>query len=109
MGREAIAALGLKNVHLEPDDILKLGPGLGEFDYIIAHGVYSWVPAEVRSDGARSDCRARPEERTPGARRYSETRPRPRRVRLHHRPRRLFLGSGGGQIGWGAKRLPRSA
>ncbi len=21
---------------------------LGEFDYVIAHGVYSWVPANVR-------------------------------------------------------------
>jgi len=48
MGREAIGELGLKNVHLEAADILQLGPGLGEFDYIIAHGVYSWVPADVR-------------------------------------------------------------
>ena len=48
MGRQAIADLGLKNIHLEAADILQLGPRLGEFDYIIAHGVYSWVPAEVR-------------------------------------------------------------
>jgi len=25
----------------------------GEFDYIVAHGVYSWVPAEVRTPCSR--------------------------------------------------------
>ena len=47
-GREPIAALGLKNLRLEAADILALGEELGEFDYIIAHGVYSWVPEAVR-------------------------------------------------------------
>ncbi len=47
-GRTAIRKLGLKNVTLEQMDILDVGTGLDQFDYIIAHGVYSWVPPEVR-------------------------------------------------------------
>lgn len=48
-GRTMTAALGLTNVQLETADIRNLRPDLGEFDYIIAHGVYSWVPADVRT------------------------------------------------------------
>src|SRR6185295_5795453 len=29
-------------------DLCNLDSGFGEFDYIVAHGVYSWVPAAVR-------------------------------------------------------------
>ena len=47
-GREAICELDLKNIRLESADLMDLGAGLGEFDYIIAHGFYSWVPAPVR-------------------------------------------------------------
>lgn len=47
-GQALIDELGLENVSLRADDILDLKPGLGEFDYIIAHGVYSWVPQPVR-------------------------------------------------------------
>lgn len=47
-GQETIAATGLKNIRLEHRDILEIGPELGEFDYIIAHGVYSWVPQAVQ-------------------------------------------------------------
>ncbi|MBI5928526.1 MAG: methyltransferase regulatory domain-containing protein [Chloroflexi bacterium] len=47
-GLAGIEALGLKNVRLEARDILDITPEFGEFDYIIAHGVYSWVPPEVR-------------------------------------------------------------
>ncbi|MEO6002382.1 MAG: class I SAM-dependent methyltransferase [Opitutus sp.] len=50
-GRILTRELGLGQVRLEAADIRKLDrlePALGEFDYIIAHGVYSWVPAEVR-------------------------------------------------------------
>lgn len=39
--------LGLRNVHLRQLDLLEAGD-LGEFDYIIAHGLYSWVPETVR-------------------------------------------------------------
>ncbi|MBZ5584613.1 MAG: class I SAM-dependent methyltransferase [Acidobacteriia bacterium] len=47
-GRREIAELGLGNVRLERMDVMEAGPGLGTFDYIIAHGFYSWVPAPVR-------------------------------------------------------------
>lgn len=41
-------ALELENIQLMQADILSLTEELGMFDYIIAHGVYSWTPAEVR-------------------------------------------------------------
>ncbi|HEY0197963.1 MAG TPA: class I SAM-dependent methyltransferase [Rhodanobacter sp.] len=47
-GHRAIRAMGLKNIELKRASIADLGKGLGEFDYIICHGVYSWVPEEVR-------------------------------------------------------------
>jgi SAM-dependent methyltransferase len=47
-GQRMIAELGLKNVRLVQDSILSLRPGWQEFDYIIAHGLYSWVPADLR-------------------------------------------------------------
>ncbi|MGA7216466.1 MAG: class I SAM-dependent methyltransferase [Terrimicrobiaceae bacterium] len=47
-GNRAIAQLGLQNVRLEQRDIADFNAGHGLFDYIIAHGVYSWVPAGVR-------------------------------------------------------------
>jgi len=48
-GRELHRAVGLANVRLERRDILDIDPGFGQFDYIVAHGVYSWVPAPVRA------------------------------------------------------------
>jgi methyltransferase-like protein/2-polyprenyl-3-methyl-5-hydroxy-6-metoxy-1,4-benzoquinol methylase len=47
-GRQTIDALGLKNVRLETRSILDVGDDLGQFDYIICHGVYSWVPTVVQ-------------------------------------------------------------
>lgn len=47
-GRRTVADLGLENVTLEPLDILDVDSDLGVFDYIIAHGVYSWVPASIQ-------------------------------------------------------------
>ncbi|MEO8368813.1 MAG: class I SAM-dependent methyltransferase [Candidatus Solibacter sp.] len=47
-GREEIAALGLSNIRLECSDIMDAGAELGVFDYVIAHGFYSWVPGPVR-------------------------------------------------------------
>src|SRR5712692_4297077 len=48
MGQAAVAAVGLGNVQLRQMDIRQVTPELGEFDYIIAHGVFSWVPKDVR-------------------------------------------------------------
>jgi methyltransferase-like protein/SAM-dependent methyltransferase len=48
-GWKTIDALGLKNIQLKHLDILDVGADLGEFDYIVTHGVYSWVPARVQT------------------------------------------------------------
>jgi len=47
-GNRMIADLGLTNVSLLLQDLRTLPDALGSFDYVIAHGVYSWVPAAVR-------------------------------------------------------------
>ncbi|NCT84454.1 MAG: methyltransferase [Comamonadaceae bacterium] len=47
-GRRMIAALGLANVELQVADIAGFDPGPQPFDYIVAHGVLSWVPEAVR-------------------------------------------------------------
>ena len=47
-GRATAAAIGAGNVELRCADLAALDPALGSFDYIVAHGVYSWVRFEVR-------------------------------------------------------------
>lgn len=47
-GNARIAHLGLKNIRLATHSIADITRGFGTFDYIICHGVYSWVPAHVR-------------------------------------------------------------
>ncbi|MGB9750805.1 methyltransferase regulatory domain-containing protein [Roseiflexus castenholzii] len=47
-GRRVIDTLGLTNITLLARDLQEVGDELGQFDYIIAHGVYSWTPAPVR-------------------------------------------------------------
>jgi len=48
-GEEAIKELGLKNIGLQRFDLCQANKErFGYFDYIIAHGVYSWVPEPVR-------------------------------------------------------------
>ena len=47
-GQAVIAATGLTNVRIMLGDILDPPADLGQFDYIVAHGIYSWVPAPVR-------------------------------------------------------------
>jgi len=41
--REHAAGAGLSNVTLVHGDFRELDPALGEFDFVICHGVYSWV------------------------------------------------------------------
>ncbi|MGE5155504.1 MAG: methyltransferase regulatory domain-containing protein [Bdellovibrio bacteriovorus] len=52
-GNRLIERIGLDNVRLRQGDIGSLDPDqdpdLGEYDFIIAHGVYSWVPPQVRA------------------------------------------------------------
>ena len=48
-GRAAAEEVGIANVELRQGDVAALTAGeLGEFDYVIAHGVYSWVPEPLR-------------------------------------------------------------
>lgn len=47
-GNEVIANAGLTNVSLIQSDIASIGSEIGAFDYIIAHGVYSWVDDGVK-------------------------------------------------------------
>ncbi len=46
--RPVIDALGLDNIAIECRSVLDVGAELGLFDYIVCHGTYSWVPAEVQ-------------------------------------------------------------
>lgn len=47
-GQTRVRELGLTNTRLFQGHLLDLGPKLGEFDFIIAHGIYSWVSEPVR-------------------------------------------------------------
>jgi methyltransferase-like protein/SAM-dependent methyltransferase len=47
-GQQAIARLGLKNIELVHGSIDTIGSDHGQFDYIICHGVYSWVPRHIQ-------------------------------------------------------------
>jgi methyltransferase-like protein len=47
-GQATQKALGLNNLALKKMDILEVAREFGEFDYIITHGIYSWVPESVR-------------------------------------------------------------
>ena len=47
-GQEMARGVGLKNLSLRAGSIMDLGADFGQFDYIIAHGLYSWVPEAVR-------------------------------------------------------------
>src|SRR3954454_14195896 len=47
-GRATLATLGIGNVTFRAMSLLDIGDDFGRFDYIICHGVFSWVPAEAR-------------------------------------------------------------
>ncbi|MCC6197672.1 MAG: class I SAM-dependent methyltransferase [Burkholderiales bacterium] len=47
-GTAVISGLGLANIELRQMDIAAVDASLGKFDYIIAHGVFSWVPPAVQ-------------------------------------------------------------
>jgi methyltransferase-like protein/cyclopropane fatty-acyl-phospholipid synthase-like methyltransferase len=47
-GRASARELGLANVELLTASLLDFDPDLGRFDYILCHGVYSWVAPAVR-------------------------------------------------------------
>jgi methyltransferase-like protein/SAM-dependent methyltransferase len=47
-GKATIEALGLANVRIEHASILDIGRDWGTFDYMICHGVFSWVEPAVQ-------------------------------------------------------------
>ncbi|MEO8847394.1 MAG: methyltransferase regulatory domain-containing protein [Casimicrobiaceae bacterium] len=47
-GNALIATAELRNIELRVQDLRELPSSLGDFDYVIAHGFYSWVPPGVR-------------------------------------------------------------
>jgi len=47
-GQEFINQIGLTNIELKLCSITEIDESFGQFDYIIAHGVFSWVPDFVR-------------------------------------------------------------
>ena len=47
-GLAAIKETGIKNTRLIAADLSKIKEDLGKFDYILVHGIYSWVPDFVK-------------------------------------------------------------
>ena len=47
-GNRIIEYLGLENIRLIHQNVLEFDKKFGKFDYIIVHGVFSWVPKEVQ-------------------------------------------------------------
>ncbi len=48
-GNEFVRRCGLANLELHHADVSEALPVAGPFDFIISHGVYSWVPEEARA------------------------------------------------------------
>jgi methyltransferase-like protein len=46
--QQTIDDLGLENIRVQQGNILDVDDSWGLFDYIICHGVFSWVPASVQ-------------------------------------------------------------
>ncbi len=57
-GLARTARLGLHNIELQTRSLTHLGPADGQFDYVICHGVYSWIPPDIREALMRA-CKER--------------------------------------------------
>src|SRR5262245_13686613 len=55
-GRRMVADLDVRNLDLRAMSIMDVDASFGQFDYIIAHGVLSWVAADVQ-DKILAICR----------------------------------------------------
>jgi methyltransferase-like protein/cyclopropane fatty-acyl-phospholipid synthase-like methyltransferase len=49
-GQKVVDELGLKNIELKTMSVADVKDTLGKFDYIICHGVFSWVPPEIQDN-----------------------------------------------------------
>jgi len=47
-GSQIVETLGLKNIELRCANIMDVDAGWGQFDYIVSHGIFSWVPPAVQ-------------------------------------------------------------
>jgi SAM-dependent methyltransferase len=47
-GQAVVSELGLANIRLLQMDVRDFGPAFGTFDYVLACGLYSWVPEDAR-------------------------------------------------------------
>lgn len=56
--RRRAQSLGLSNVSFHATSITDIDETFGDFDYVVCHGVYSWVPPAVR-DAILDVCRER--------------------------------------------------
>lgn len=48
VGKEVISKIEQQNIDIHYDNILSVDESWGKYDYIICHGLYTWVPANVR-------------------------------------------------------------
>ena len=55
-GRKRVIACGLGNISLQQADLARFVPDARAFDYVICHGVFSWVPRPVQ-DAILRICR----------------------------------------------------
>ncbi len=78
MARQASAALELTNIEWIDAGIGDVDARLGALDYIICHGVFSWVPRDVQEQ-IFEVCRARLNPQGVALRQFST------RIRLHLR------------------------
>ena len=46
--RALVDELALDNIDFQARDLMDLGDEIGTFDYVVVHGVFSWVPAPVQ-------------------------------------------------------------
>jgi len=49
LGQAAVRDLGIPNIELRAQSLTEIDATWGKFDYIVCHGVYSWVPDFVRA------------------------------------------------------------
>lgn len=47
-GKHVVRQLGLDNIELRHASILDVDTDYGQFDYVVCHGVFAWVPPEVQ-------------------------------------------------------------
>jgi SAM-dependent methyltransferase len=57
IAQERVKRAGLTSIRVQQMDLMELGSDFGVFDYIIAHGLYAWVPEPVQ-EKVLAICRA---------------------------------------------------